>query len=65
LALFILVVCAIGDVAMPASPSSELQQWSTAAGKPPSKESSGWKLGPVVNYCEGTRKARLSWNDTQ
>ena len=32
-----LVACAAGDAVTPASASSELREWQTATGKPPSK----------------------------
>jgi hypothetical protein len=51
--LFSLVVCAAGDAVTPASASSELRDWQTAAGKPPSKN----EFAAVVAACEDKAKA--------
>lgn len=50
--LFGLVACATGDAA-PASASSELRQWQTAAGKPPSKN----EFAAVLAACEDRAKS--------
>jgi len=52
LLLFGLVACATGDAVMPASASSELRGWQTAAGKPPSKN----EFAAVVAACEDRAK---------
>jgi hypothetical protein len=50
---FGLVACATGDAVTPASASSELQEWQTAAGKPPSKN----EFAAVVAACEDRAKS--------
>ena len=50
--LFGLVACATGDAVTPANASSELRQWQTAAGKPPSKT----EFAAVVAACEDRAK---------
>lgn len=50
--LFGLVACATGDAVTPASASSELHEWRTATGKPPSKN----ELAAVVAACEDRAK---------
>ena len=52
LVLFGLVVCATGDVVSPTHASSELRDWQTAAGKPPSKN----EFAAVVAACEDRAK---------
>jgi hypothetical protein len=52
LVLFGLVACATGDAVSPASASSELRDWQTAAGKPPSKN----EFAAVVAACEDRAK---------
>ena len=52
LLLFGLVACATGDAVTPASASSELRGWQTAAGKPPSKN----EFAAVVAACEDRAK---------
>ena len=46
--LFGLVACATGDAVTSANASSELRQWRTAAGNPPSKN----EFAAVVAACE-------------
>jgi len=53
LVLFGLVACAAGDAVTPASASSELQEWQTATGKPPSKN----EFAAVVAACEDRAKS--------
>ena len=48
LALFGLIACAGGNAVTPASASSELREWQTAGGKPPSKN----EFAAVVAACE-------------
>jgi hypothetical protein len=50
--LFGLVAYATGDAVLPASASSELRDWQTAAGKPPSKN----EFAAVVAACEDRAK---------
>ena len=50
--LFGLVACATGDAVTPASASSELREWRTATGKPPSKN----EFAAVVAACEDRAK---------
>ena len=50
--LFGLVACATGDVVTPAKASSELREWRTADGKPPSKN----EFAAVVAACEDRAK---------
>ena len=52
LALFTLVACATGGAATPAGASSELRQWRTATGEPPSKH----EFAAVVAACEDRAK---------
>ena len=52
LVLFGLMACATGDAVSPASASSELRDWQTAAGKPPSKN----EFTAVVAACEDRAK---------
>jgi hypothetical protein len=47
-----LVACATGDAVTPANASSELREWQTAAGKPPSKN----EFAAVVAACEDRAK---------
>ena len=51
--LFGLVACATGDAVTPASASSELREWRTATGKPPSKN----EFAAVVAACEDRAKS--------
>ena len=53
LVLFTLVAYATGDAATPASASSELQEWRTITGKPPSKN----EFAAVVAACEDRAKS--------
>jgi hypothetical protein len=53
LVLFGLVACGTGNAVTPASASSELQEWQTAAGKPPSKN----EFAAVVAACEDRAKS--------
>ena len=46
------VACATGDAVTSANASSELRQWQTAAGKPPSKN----EFAAVVAACEDKAK---------
>ena len=48
-----LVACATGDAVTPASASSELREWQTATGKPPSKN----EFAAVVAACEDRAKS--------
>jgi hypothetical protein len=50
--LFGLVACATGYAVTPANASSELREWQTAAGKPPSKN----EFAAVVAACEDRAK---------
>ena len=50
--LFGIVACATGDAVTSANASSELRQWQTAAGKPPSKN----EFAAVVAACEDKAK---------
>jgi len=50
--LFGLVACATGHAVTPANASSELREWQTAAGKPPSKN----EFAAVVAACEDRAK---------
>ncbi len=50
--LLCLVACAAVNGATPASASSELRQWQTATGKPPSKA----EFAAVVAACEDRAK---------
>jgi hypothetical protein len=50
--LFGLVACATGDAVTSANASSELREWQTAAGKPPSKN----EFAAVVAACEDRAK---------
>jgi hypothetical protein len=54
LMLFGLVTYAIGGAMTPANASSELAQWQTATGKPPSKN----EFAAVVAACEDRAKSR-------
>ena len=47
-----LVACVTGDAVTPANASSELREWQTAAGKPPSKN----EFAAVVAACEDRAK---------
>lgn len=47
-----IVACATGDAVTPAKASSELREWQTAAGKPPSKT----EFAAVVAACEDRAK---------
>jgi hypothetical protein len=51
--LLALVASAMGDAVRPASASSELREWQTAAGKPPSKN----EFAAVVAACEDKAKS--------
>jgi hypothetical protein len=51
--LFALVACATGDAVTSASASSELREWRTATGKPPSAN----EFGAVVAACEDRAKS--------
>ena len=51
--LFGLVACATGDAVTPASASSELREWQTATGKPPSQN----EFAAVVAACEDRAKS--------
>lgn len=53
LVLFGLVACAAADSVAPASASSEVREWQTAAGKPPSKN----EFAAVVAACEDRAKS--------
>jgi hypothetical protein len=48
-----LVACAMADGVTPANASSELRQWQTTAGKPPSKA----EFAAVVAACEDRVKS--------
>ena len=48
-----LIACAAGNVVTPASASSELREWQTSAGKPPSKN----EFAAVVAACEDRAKS--------
>jgi hypothetical protein len=50
--LFGIVACTTGDAVTPANASSELREWRTADGKPPSKN----ELAAVVAACEDKAK---------
>ena len=50
--LFGLVACATGNAVTPAKASSELREWRTADGKPPSKN----EFAAVVAACEDRAK---------
>jgi hypothetical protein len=52
--LSVLVACATGGAATPASAFSELREWQTAVGKPPSKH----EFAAVVAACEDRIKGR-------
>ncbi len=47
-----IVACATGNAVTPAKASSELREWQTAAGKPPSKT----EFAAVVAACEDRAK---------
>ena len=47
-----LIACAMGDATTSANASSELREWQTAAGKPPSKN----EFAAVVAACEDRAK---------
>ena len=47
-----LIACATGNVVTSANASSELREWRTAAGKPPSKN----EFAAVVAACEDRAK---------
>jgi hypothetical protein len=49
-----LIACAMGDAATSANASSELRQWQTVAGNPPSKN----EFAAVVAACEDKAKTR-------
>jgi hypothetical protein len=51
--VFGLVACAAGDGVTPASASSELREWQTATGKPPSEN----EFSAVVAACEDRAKS--------
>jgi hypothetical protein len=51
--LFGLVACATGDAVKSASASSELREWRTATGKPPSEN----EFAAVVAACEDRAKS--------
>jgi hypothetical protein len=51
--LLALVTCATGDAVRPANASSELREWRTAAGKPPSKN----EFAAVLAACEDKAKS--------
>jgi hypothetical protein len=51
--VFGLFACAAGDSMTPASASSELREWQTVAGKPPSKN----EFSAVVAACEDRAKS--------
>jgi hypothetical protein len=53
LVLFVLVACAAGGAATPASASSELREWRTATGKPPSRH----EFAAVFAACEDRAKS--------
>jgi hypothetical protein len=50
--LFGLVACATGNAVTPASASSDLKEWRTATGKPPSTN----EFAAVVAACEDRAK---------
>jgi hypothetical protein len=50
--LFGIVTCATGDAVTPANASSELREWRTADGKPPSKT----EFAAVMAACEDRAK---------
>jgi hypothetical protein len=50
--LFALVACATGGAVTPASASSELREWQTATGNPPSKN----EFAAVLAACEDRAK---------
>jgi hypothetical protein len=52
LVLFGFVVCAVGKAATPTSTASELKEWQTATGEPPSKN----EFAAVVAACEDRAK---------
>jgi hypothetical protein len=54
--LFALIACATGNAVTPASASSELREWQTATGKPPSKN----EFAAVVAACEDRAKSENS-----
>jgi len=56
LGLFILIACAGGDAIKSANASSELRDWRTATGKPPSKN----EFAAVVAACEDRAKNEKS-----
>lgn len=51
--LFALIACATGNAVTPASAFSELKEWRTATGKPPSKS----EFAAVVAACEDRAKS--------
>jgi hypothetical protein len=51
--LFGIVACATGGAVTPANASSELREWRTADGKPPSKT----EFAAVVAACEDRAKS--------
>jgi hypothetical protein len=52
--VFGFVACAIGNAVTSAGASSELKEWQTAAGNPPSKN----EFAAVVAACEDRAKSR-------
>ena len=54
--LFALVACATGNGVTPTSASSELKEWRTVTGKPPSKK----EFAAVVAACEDRAKSENS-----
>ena len=57
--LFGLVACATGNAVTPASASSEMRDWQTVTGNPPSKT----EFAAVLAACED--RAKTSNNDAQ
>jgi hypothetical protein len=53
LVLFGLVACVAADSVSPASASSDLREWQTATGKPPSKN----EFAAVLAACEDRAKS--------
>jgi hypothetical protein len=51
--LFGLVACGAADPVSPANASSEVREWQTAAGKPPSKN----EFAAVIAACEDRAKS--------
>jgi hypothetical protein len=52
LVLFCLIACAVMDLVAPANASSEVREWQTATGKPPSKK----EFAAVIAACEDRAK---------